>query len=275
MDNVIELIKKRVSVRTYSARPAEKDKLDALGQYAKDSAGNPFGALVRISVLESECTPHLGTYGFIRGAKVFLAGCVKKGGRDLEGFGFEFERAVIYTTSLGLGTCWIGGLFTRGAFDDAMKPQGELLPAISPVGYAAEKRSILERAVAMGAGARKRKDFSELFFDGEWGRPLETEGELKICLEMVRLAPSASNKQPWRAVSTDSGLHFYLNEDKKYAGNTMFGYCMQRIDMGIAAYHFHAAAKESGLNGSIVFDDPNLISEQHIQQGYSYSFSWR
>jgi nitroreductase len=275
VDNAIELIEKRVSVRTYSSRTVEKDKLVALDNYLKDNAGNPFGAVVRFAVLESEYTPHLGTYGFIRGAKAFLSGCVKKGGRDIEGFGFEFERAVLYATSLGLGTCWIGGLFTRDAFAAALKPEDEHLPAISPVGYAAERKSLIERAVAAGAGARKRKDASELFFEGDWSKPLEASRTLMACLEMVRLAPSASNKQPWRAIRTDSGLHFYMKADKKYAGNTMFGYCMQRIDMGIAACHFYLSAKETGLEGEIVFDDPCLLSGEQIKDGLSYSFSWR
>lgn len=267
-------MKKRVSVRTYAQSPVEKEKLAALERFVKDNAGNPFGAGVRLAALESEDTPHLGTYGFIRGAKIYLTGCVKKGGHDLEGFGFEFERAVIYLTSLGLGTCWIGGLFTRGAFNDAMKPQDEYLPAISPVGYAAGKRSLIEKAVAAGAGARKRKDFTELFFEGEFGKPIETDGALKTCLEMVRIGPSASNKQPWRALRNESGLHFFLKADKKYAGNTMFGYCMQRIDMGIAACHFSLAANETGLKGAIELCDPGLLTGTQIEEGYSYSFSW-
>ncbi len=274
MDNVIELIKKRVSVRTYSASP-EKDKLDALTRFIESNKDNPFGAKVRISLLESEFTPHLGTYGFIRGAKAFMAGCVKKDEYSLEGFGFEFERAILFATSLDLGTCWVGGLFTRGAFSDALKPQDEYLPAISPVGYAAPKRSLVERAVAAGAHGRVRKDFSELFFGERLGRPIEAQGALQTCLEMVRLAPSASNKQPWRAVLTESGIHFYTKQDKAYAGNTLFGYSIQRIDMGIAASHFYLAARELGLKGDIVLSDPHLLSEAEIKSGLSYSFSWR
>jgi hypothetical protein len=42
-------------------------------------------------------------------------------------------------------------LFTRGAFAELMKPQDELLPVISPLGYAAEKKSVVEKIVAAGA----------------------------------------------------------------------------------------------------------------------------
>lgn len=273
MHNAIELIKKRISVRTYSS-PPEREKLDALKKFIENNKGNPFGADVRLALLESEFIPHLGTYGFIRGAKVFMAGCVKKDERSLEGFGFEFERAILFATSLGLGTCWVGGLFTRGAFSDALKPQDEYLPAISPVGYAAPRRSLVERVIAAGAQGRTRKDFSELFFDGQWGKPIEAQGLSKTCLEMVRLAPSASNKQPWRAIHTESGIHFYMKTDKAYAGNKLFGYSIQRIDMGIAASHFYLAAKESGLEGDIAISDPHLLNETELKSGLSYSFSW-
>ncbi len=274
MHNAIELIKRRISVRTYSSLP-EGEKRDALKKLIGGDKGNPFGADVRISLLESEFTPHLGTYGFIRGAKVFLAGCVKKGGNDLEGFGFEFERAILYATSLGLGTCWVGGLFTRGAFAGALKPEDEYLPAISPLGYAAPKKSLVERAVAAGAKGRTRKDFSELFFDERLGSPIETQGALQTCLEMVRIAPSASNKQPWQAIRSGSGVHFYLKQDKAYAGNTLLGYSIQRIDMGIAACHFYLAAKELGLKGDITIGDPHILGEAELKAGISYSFSWR
>ena len=117
--SVIELINKRISVRTYSSQPVEKEKLDSLARFTNENTDNPFGAEVRLALLESADIPHIGTYGFIKGARVYLAGCVKKGAHDIEGFGFVFEKAVLYATSLGLGTCWVGGLFTRRAFSAA------------------------------------------------------------------------------------------------------------------------------------------------------------
>ncbi len=274
MRNAIELIQKRVSTRTYSAQPIEKEKLDAISRFISELAGNPFGAKVRVSLFGSEVSGRLGTYGFIRGANMYLAACVKKGENDLEGLGYEFEEAVLYATSLGLGTCWVGGLFTRGAFAELMKPQDELLPVISPLGYAAEKKSVIEKIVAAGAGARKRKPSQELFFDGDWTKPLEPQGDIITCLDMVRRAPSASNRQPWRALRTESGLHFYMKKDNAYAGNKL-GYCIQRIDMGIAACHLSLAAQQLGLKGAIVMDDPKLTGEAQSGAGLSYSFSWR
>jgi len=193
--SILELIGRRTSVRTYEPKPVEPDKLERLKAFM-DTVVNPFGAQVRFGLTES-AAQKVGTYGFIRGARTFLAGCVKKGGLDMEGFGYAFENVVLYATALGLGTCWLGGTFKRSTFIERMRPEGEYLPAVSPIGYASERKSLAEKAVAASAGARKRKRFGEVFFDGQAAKPLMLDDSpLKTCLEMVRIGPSASNKQP-------------------------------------------------------------------------------
>lgn len=272
--SVVDLIQKRISVRTYQNRPVDAEKLEKLKVFF-DEVQNPFGAQVRFSLAEGK-TQKIGTYGFIKGAKTFFCGCVKKDGMDMEGFGYAFEQVVLLATALGLGTCWLGGTFKRSSFISLMKPKDEYLPAVSPLGYASEKKSLAEKAVAAGAGARKRKRFGEVFFDGDISKPLMLDdGPLKTCLEMVRIGPSASNKQPWRVIVKDGACHFYAAIDKRYAGNTMYGFTMQRIDLGIAACHFELSAHELGLPGSLVVDDPQLLSCDPRSEGWHYSFSWR
>ncbi len=266
----IEAIKKRTSVRTYKDETIPSDVLVKV-QEIIDDIGNPFGAKFRFCLIENETAQgKLGTYGFIKGQKYYVAGCLEKSEKDLEGFGYAFEKVILNLTGLGLGTCWLGGTFKKGAFEQEAQLKGnEILPAITPIGYASEKRSIIERTVAMSAGARTRKNFEELFYDADFSEPLKTDDyKLKTCLEMVRMGPSASNKQPWRAVKSGSNVHFYLAETKGYSGNSAFGFRMQRIDLGIAACHFDLAAKELGLSGKIVGNDPGIPSE------FEYSFSW-
>ncbi len=272
--SVIDVIRKRTSVRTYEQRPVEAEKLERLRAFFTE-VQNPFGSKVRFELVESSAQK-IGTYGFIKGAKTYFAGCVKKGGLDVEGFGYAFEQVVLLATALGLGTCWLGGTFKRSTFIEQLKPQGEFLPAVSPLGYAAERKSLTEMAVAAGAGARKRRRFGELFFDGSVGKPLmPDDGALKTCLEMVCIGPSASNKQPWRVIVGGGVCHFYAVLDKRYAGNTAYGFEMQRIDLGIAACHFELSARELGLPGGFVVEDPQLISDELQTEGWRYGFSWR
>ncbi len=271
--SIIELIKKRTSVRTYERNPVEQEKLQKFSGFL-DQVKNPFGAEVRFELTESS-EQKIGTYGFIKGAKTYFAGCVKKGGMDMEGFGYAFEHAVLFATALGLGTCWLGGTFKRSTFLDQMKPVDEFMPAVSPLGYAAERKSMTERMVAAGAGARTRKRFGEVFIDGALKPLMLDDGALKTCLEMVRIGPSASNKQPWRVIVKDGVCHFYALVDKRYAGNTMYGFTMQRVDLGIAACHFELSARELGLPGSFVMEDPLLTSEEQRAEGWHYGFSWK
>ena len=277
MDNMTAVIQRRISTRTYDPRSIEPEKREVMAAFFETAAAhNPFDADVRFEILEhGGAQGKLGTYGFIRGAKTFIAGCVKQGSHDIEGFGFAFEHAVLFATQLGLGTCWLGGTLNRGAFAKAMGLSDEILPAVSPVGYPAPKRSLAERIVAAGAGARKRLPFESLFFDGGFDTPMAIDDErIRTCLEMVRIAPSASNKQPWRVVRRGDAYHFYMAKSRAYMGNNAFGFCMQRIDMGIAACHFLLTARELGLGGDIVFDDPGLLTAEQKAAGIEYSFTW-
>jgi nitroreductase len=109
--------------------------------------------------------------------------------------------------------------------------------------------------------ADRKKPWQELFSDAEFGSVLapEAAGKLAAPLEMVRLGPSASNKQPWRVVlSADrQQTHFYLQHTPNYGGNRL-GFDMQRIDIGIAACNFDLACRELDIAGTWMMDDPQL-----------------
>ena len=269
MNQEIDAIKKRISVRTYDGQPLKTADRQALEGFIA-SVPNPFGAQTRFNLLSVDTSERIGTYGFISGVRQYIAGCVKTGGMDLEGYGYAMERIVLFATSMGLGTCWLG-IFKRGPFGKAMQPQDERMPAVAAVGYAAEKRSLMDRTVAASAGARKRKPTGALFFEDDFTTPMDAKEPLRDCLEMVRIGPSASNKQPWRAVRKEGAVHFYLAESKGYAGNKLSTGTIQRVDMGIAACNMETAAQALGLPGGFVVDDPGLAAPE----GWQYEFSCR
>ena len=70
---------------------------------------------------------------------------------------------------------------------------------------------------------------------------------------MVRLAPSAVNKQPWRVVADSKGFHFYLQRSKGF--NREGRPDMQQVDMGIALCHFM-----STCGGALVIADPGIAA---------------
>ncbi|MFV0363521.1 MAG: hypothetical protein ACK5LL_10620 [Suipraeoptans sp.] len=75
------------------------------------------------------------------------------------------------------------------------KQKNELFPAISPIGYATDKRSITESLMRKTMKSDKRKLWEEIFFKDSFGNALlkKDANEYTEPLEMLRLAPSATN----------------------------------------------------------------------------------
>jgi nitroreductase len=255
--SIIEIIKERSSRRSYTPQPVETEKLQALGDFFVALKG-PFGGEARFVVLDTAGWGEgkmnaLGTYGTMQGARVFIVGIIRRGEHDMEDFGYQFEQIILRATDLGLGTCWIGGIFNRSRFaDKAGVREHEVLPAISPLGYPTPKRSVTDSILRWTAGSRNRRPWGQLFFHGsfEMALPQGAAGCYRDPLEMLRLGPSASNRQPWRVVKEEGKdiFHFYLRRSKGY-DKLIKAVDLQRIDMGIAMSHFELTARELGLSG--------------------------
>ena len=268
-------VRLRKSVRTYENRPLEKtdkDKVDAciLEILAEDE---PFPADISIRLLEAAPgtdTEKLGTYGVIRGAKDFLCVTVKDTESAMEAVGYRFEKLVLYATAMGLGTCWLAGTFNREQFSDALRLEtDDIFPIVCPIGYPLQKQTLISSVFRKVGKSDQRKEWSELFFENEFGSPLTTEaaGEYAFPLEMMRLAPSAANRQPWRIVHKDGVFHFYREGNPK----SKYPYDLQRLDVGIGACHFHLAAGERALAGTFT-----KLSNTGIDapSDAKYLFSW-
>jgi nitroreductase len=270
-----EIIRKRSSCRTYDGNPVNEDMRRLLMDFVSGLENPPFGSEARFQIVDL----HLkgrgtvpGTYGVIKGAKSFLAGAVKNGPMDLEDFGFQFEKIILYATAIGLETCWMGATFSRALFGKPIELQhDEILPAISPIGYRTQKRSLRDSFFHMTAKSKDRNPWSDQFFRGDFSKPLTEEdaGKLAIPLEMVRIAPSAVNLQPWRLIMDGSRVHFFLRRSRKY--RKLFKVDLQRIDMGIAMCHFALAAREQGLEG---LWDTRPAKGISIPEDMEYVVSW-
>jgi hypothetical protein len=253
----IETIRKRISCRTFGGKPIDEEAMEKLREFLRSNTRGPFGNALRFELIDLTETERaelksLGTYGVIKGACLFIAGAVVKGARAMEDFGYGMERNILFSTTLGLGTCWLGGTLNRAGFARKIGLSSEeFMPAITPVGYPAEKRSLTDRAFRFMAKSDKRKPWQELFFDEQPGKPLvkENAGAFGPALESVRIGPSASNRQPWRVICEGASCHFFLVRTPGY--DKMLGEIrLQEVDMGIALCHFELTAQELGIQGS-------------------------
>ncbi len=272
--SIEEAVKKRYSVRSYKEQDVELDKIKAIQSFV-DLLDNPFEKKVNFHYLDSrdmKDQQKLGTYGVIKGAEKYIGTTIKLEPMALEALGYELEAVILYLTNLGLGTCWLGGTFNRKGFANAMNiGEDEMFPIITPYGYAATKKHMKETLMRKMIQADHRKEWNQLFYKNDFKSPLAKEeaGDLEFPLEMVRLGPSASNKQPWRILLRGNACHFYEFKEPGYSNS--FSYDIQRVDMGIGAAHFDFSVKERGIKG--YFDtacEPELELPDHME----YAFSW-
>ncbi|MCK4641377.1 MAG: nitroreductase [Candidatus Marinimicrobia bacterium] len=272
----IDLIRRRSSRRSYKPEVLSDKIQEQINQIIVTIPAGPFGTdssfrLIRKSIAADQKIK-LGTYGFISGAQYFIVGKTVSGTEAFIDFGYRMEWIILKLTGLELGTCWLGGTFTRSEFARLVNLQeNEVIPAITPVGHATEKRSIRDRLIRLGAGSKNRKPWLEIFFNGDFNHPSDNKqiGDYSTVLEMVRLAPSASNKQPWRVVQSDNACHFYLQRTAGYS--RMFpAIDLQQVDIGIAMGHFELSARELQLSGHWQIADPGIVHPE----GTEYILSW-
>ncbi len=278
MTPVSEIIRRRYSCRSYADRPVEDTVLQTLRTAVSAPQEGPFANRPRFVLLAMEALSRaewkkLGTYGVIHNARLFLAGMIGPAPLAMVDYGYCKESLIVTATGLGLNTCWLGGTFAISAFGRAAGlDRSELLPTISPVGYAAPRPSLTDRVMRGFAGSDRRLPWEKIFFAGRPGEPLSQEaaGPFAEALENVRLAPSASNKQPWRIVYDASGraLRFYLARSLGY--RHLRDVSLQEIDMGIALCHFDLTVREMGLAGNWRHDDAATAIKS-----WEYVASWQ
>lgn len=263
---VNELIRMRRSVRTFDGvRLTDGDR--AFLEESVSSLTDPWGVPVEFRLLDAK--EHGLSSPVIVGAQEYLAAKVERVDNYEIAFGYSFEKACLLALSRGIGTVMLAASLNRSAFEKAMDVgKNEVLPVASPVGYPTDKMSIRETLMRKGVKADLRKPFEELFFDGSFEKVLtkDSAGVFAGALEAVRLAPSAANRQPWRAVADGDSLHFYEARSMK---DSPLG-DIQKVDIGIALAHFDAVRREDGIDGVFQFTKPGAAAPANTQ--YIVSF---
>ncbi len=280
---VTETIQKRFSCRKYIEKPIAADERRALQEYAESLHSAPFGTRLRFRLIaateqDNQALNGLGTYGGIQGARGFIVGAVKDAKLALEDYGYAMEQIVLFATHLGLGTCWLGGNFTKSSFAKKIEAgEGEDVPAVTAVGYIPDEEKARNAFGRRQAKADTRLPWESLFFENSFASPLSrpAAGVYTGMLDMLRAGPSASNKQPWRVVKDGSRWHFYLQRTPGYPP-ALFKVIlplsdMQRLDMGIAMCHFELTCTELGLGGEWQVQEPSI---EKVDELTEYTATW-
>ena len=86
---------------------------------------------------------------------------------------------------------------------------------------------------------------------------------------MARWAPSAANRQPWRAVADGKTVHFYEARSMK---DSPLG-DVQKVDLGIALAHFDLTMREAGRSGRFVKAEPALERPENTEYIVSFELT--
>jgi nitroreductase len=146
-----ECIASRRSVRSYSSRPVEEEKLDEIlraALLAPTACNNqPFRIVVlRTAGREAELKRIYGKDWFVSAPVAFLVCSVpgaawsRKDGKsyaDVDA-AIVMDHIVLAATALGLGTCWIGAFDPKAAREILSLEAGLEPLAFTPLGYAKE-----------------------------------------------------------------------------------------------------------------------------------------
>ncbi|MBI5015336.1 MAG: nitroreductase family protein [Deltaproteobacteria bacterium] len=235
----LEAAARRVSRRRFEAAPRADSTLRRLEELCESL--RPFGSARVLLVREAPAGLFrgiVGASGSVRGAPHCL---VMVGAEDAAAeVGYVGEAAVLEATALGLGTCWVGGLFSREKADSlaALGP-AERAFAVSPLGRATADNELEERLMSAVARSRSRKPLSVIApGSGEW------PAWARAGVEAARLAPSALNRQPWR-FSMEGGTVLVAADSDRDTYRIP-----KRLDCGIAMLHFELGARGAGVPGA-------------------------
>lgn len=245
--DILQVVRNRKSVRSYNGSTLTSDQVSVMNKAIAD-AKSPFGGKVAIRLKDygtaGDFTP--STYGVITGARSYLLMAI---GDDLQSNlsgGFMMEHVVLRATEIGLGTCWIAATFRGTDFEkDTQWEDGMKLRIVSPIGLAANRKSFKDRIMRLAVSSDKRKPFGELFYHETFSKSLDEDGLFGKSLAMMRLAPSSTNSQPWRAVVSGNDVHFYYKTKSSLAV----------IDCGIGLCHFSLTENALSHHGNFYHSD--------------------
>lgn len=249
----MQIIKTRKSVRTFDGQKITDEDKEKLLNYTK-TIENPYNIPVEFLILDSE--KYNLSSPVIEGEDTYIAAKVAKVDHCEEAYGYSFEKMILYAWSQGIGTTWVGGTLDRPLFEKAAATRdNEYMMIVTPIGYPSKTQSKVDSALRESVKGDERLLASKLFYEHDFSTPLDNSED---CLDAVRWAPSAANRQPWRIVKDDNDYHFFLEHTKGYSSGV--GWDVQKIDMGIAICHFLCVK-----NGNLVFDEPEIETDEYTE----------
>jgi nitroreductase len=237
--DIYPVIFKRKSIRKYDLEPLDIEILNEINEQIQNL--NPLLEDINTDI-KIISTNDVKTRMMKKAPHYFAVFSEEKEGY-LTNVGYMLQQMDLILSLNGIGTCWQG----------IPIPIGDVL-----------KSSSLKFVILMAFGKPNeplyRNDISEFK-----RKPLKTISDIQDndeLLEPARIAPSATNSQPWFFTGDETQINVYSVKPNFLKALVVKKYIP--IDMGIVIYHLKVAAEHLGKKPEILFDN-NLE-----KKGYKY-----
>lgn len=166
----LDLVESRYSVRAYSGKKVEKEKLEKVLRAARlaPTAVNyqPFKLIVINTEERGDELKRIYQAEWFTQAPLVICICtigseawVRRDGKNYADVdaAIVMDHLILAATSLGLGTCWVGAFDKDAALDILKLPDGVEPLVFTPLGYAADEKR-----------EKKRKDLRDIVKYEHW-----------------------------------------------------------------------------------------------------------
>ena len=237
-----EAISKRKSIRKYNPIPLDEEILAEISEY-----------LLNVKTLFPEIKTEMRLYEQtevksllpIKAPHYLLFFSESKEGY-LTNAGYMLQQVDLFLSSKGIGSCYLG----------MAKPIKEVLKST-------ELEFVMMIAFGDPAEPVYRDNVSE--FNRNSLPQISSNADNDNILEAARLAPSATNSQPWFFTGNIDIINVYCA--KHNAIKAIIYEKLNKLDMGIALYHIDVAAEHFGKDISFEY---NSTTQNKVLKGYYF-----
>lgn len=238
--DLYDTIFKRKSIRKFDLTPLDENTLKEISDHLKTLVPLHKNIKIEFKVL----SPDLVKRRMMKKAPHYLAvfSEIKEG--YLSNVGFMMQQMDLLFSNHSLGSCWQGIPTLK---KEALNSSDLKFVILMPFG---KPQETLHRT---NISQFKRKALPEI---------TDIKGADDL-MEAVRLAPSATNAQPWFFTGDKNLIHAYYQEPGKMKGLLTGKY--PPMDVGIGLYHLKLAAEHFGRDTQLLFEDPKIEGKKEYK----------
>lgn len=215
MKDIEKIIRERHSVRKYTDKEIEKEKIDKLNALIEE-CNKEANLHIQLKTNDKETFEKYKLhYGKIYNCHNYIALIGNKKDKKLsEKVGYFGQKIVLKAQALGLNTCWVGAGYSKNELNVDILSNEKIVCVIA-IGY----------GVYPGR-PRPSKTFEEVSSNNE------VPDWYKRGVEYALLAPTAMNQQKFKFTLLDNNLVILKSGIGPFS----------KVDLGIVKYHFELGA---------------------------------